>query len=243
MKRKTVKGGLFGLKRRSRKNKINDFYDKLSKLKIRSELQEIFSELKKKHKEDELLPRLKETIEEKLKYLTRIKYSSKILSYSDRNREKLEKELIELLNRVVNTSYKLVKDKYEYVNLVDDYDRKKEDDDDSKEDENTKKTLYKQNYDFYREHYDEYFRKLVKDFQDFNSILEELKNFYATRYGVNNDHFDKKNILEFNNDKKNKNVTISSRTKLRSKTRSRTRSRSRTKNTTTKAKYLIYEEG
>lgn len=228
MRRRTVKGGLFGLKRRSRKNRINNFYDKLSKLKIRSELEDIFTELKKKHKEDELLPRLKQTIEEKLNYLTRIKYSSKILSYSDRNREKLEKELIELLNRVVNISYKLIKDKYEYVNFVDEYDTKKEHDD---QDENTKKSLYKQNYNFYREHYNEYFRNLVQDFQDFNSILEELKNFYMERYGVQNEHFEPRNILEFNNDKKNKNVTISTRTIQRS----RSRSMSRTRNTTMRA--------
>jgi hypothetical protein len=154
------------------------------------------------------------------------------LSYSDRNREKLEKDLIELLNRVITISYKLITDKHEYVNLVDEYDTKKKED---AQDEPTRKFFYKQNNDFYRQQYPEYFRNLVQDFQDFNSILEELKNFYMDRYGITNEHFEGINIPNFNNDKKNKNVTISSRTRNRSMSRSRAISRSRTRNTTMRA--------
>ena len=212
-----LKGGLFGLNRRSRKNKIKTCYDKINNLDIKYEIDEIILALKGTYEDNTLLDSYTKIINKYLYLLTDNKYSSKIFSYSNNNREMIEKELLQILGEANIIILRLIshKDQYNYIVKVQNI--------------NTNKDYNNVIFINAREN-------IMKDMKDLKDVLVNLKRFY---YNNKNNTF-LKHVIEKIKVKKRINMSRSlpismsrsresssrPRSILKSRTMSRSRSRS-----------------
>jgi hypothetical protein len=222
-----MKGGLFGLNRRTRKNKINTCYDKINKLDIKYEIDEIILALKETYQDNTLLDNYSKIINRYLYLLTDNKYSNKIFSYSDKNRELIEKELLEILGQANIIILRIISHKDQYYHIV------------RVENIRTNKNYNNKIFSDSRDN-------LMKDIKDLKDVLVNLKKFY---YNNKNNRY-LKNIIEKIKVKKGINMSRSlpismsksmSRSRPRSRSQSRPRSRSQSM-TRSKTKNTIYGE-
>jgi hypothetical protein len=194
MKNNISKGGLFGYNRRSRKNKIKTCYDKINKLDIKHEIDDIILKLKNTYQDNELLDNYEVTINKYLYLLTDNKYSSKIFSYSNKNREEIEKKILELLGKANVIVLRIISHKEYYNNIVKEIDIQT---------------------DYNNISFNDARENLMKDIRDLKDILININSFYDDN--KNNTYL--KKFTEKNRSKSRRSKSRRSKSRSRSRTK------------------------
>ena len=205
-----MKGGVFGYNRRSRKNKIKTCYDKINKLDIKYEIDEIITALKQTYENNELLSNYEKIINKYLYLLTDNKYSSNTFSYSDKKREQIENELLQLLGEANVIVIRILSHKDYYNNIVEEIDIQK---------------------DYNNISFNDARDNLMKDIRELKDILININSFY----NKNKDNAYLRQIIENKRNSKTRSKSMS-----RSKSRTRSRSRSRTRHRTIYGRFRNY---